>query len=1543
MATRFALVLLVSLFSALRPNAPTEVSVEGAVALAAGDSGEAAEAEFAANDLAAISVTPDLEPIEAAGATTGAVTFEVFVLEPTTASYDVTCTPSGEITSCTPDITELEGGLLPQPEPIATITVTYTTGADGTGQILLKAKEQACIKGCDQDTGSYEVTVGSPQGPLTVDASMNPTTLIERSACVTSGAGPAGAFQCGNLLLTHSMPAYRTRDRDRTMTLLYNSATASPHPVFMGEVVLPQSLTMPDSFTVTVTVGLHVTTRGFSPAGLGLSPRRFAVDVDAGPNGAELSTGVHAYTLEVRSYYGTEPETSPAINSEFVVVNRRTSPYGRGFWIAGTGELHKNQRSNAILVVEADGSAAVYEEEAPDLWVAPAGAFRDTIAWDQVPHPITGSPDSLHERRLQDGTKIFYNGEGQQIAVTDRVGTKVEYAHAGATTGSGLAHVRIAPHAQNLKYVFAYGTHGLDYIDDPAGRRLDVTVNKDTLLTGIVPVGLSAGEAVALGYETGGTRRLTSWRSPRGHTTDYDYHGASELLETVTLPVVQAGEAVTTYKPIQSRGLALATSANTTANALQTTIVIDGPRTTVGDSAVFWVNRLGAPTKIRNPVGNETTLVYDATHPLLVTEIDEPDGTQIRQRWDGSARLEMTKDLDNLAGKDSVHYDYDDPDAPDKPSRIIMPRGDVPAADVTLFNYNPDGTLESVTAPDLHVSRFTYEQGQVKTATEEGVDVYDRATNTTSAQNLTTTLEYDAKRNLKRTISPTNDTTEIKSRDGYGNITEALSPEGRRQTFQYDIRNRRTHVEQWEGLTKFTTITAYDASDNATKVTDPRGLDREWEFDKIEQDTLMRDSRLLITLKRYDLAGNLVWTKDRQRDTITTQYDAMNRPLKQIIGELTIQADERGIDYACTSCMDGTVIAQGDTIDWQYDSGGRIRVAENRTSRVERTFNSRGLMTREVQTLGAWAASASYTQDYTYDLAGNRMTWTWPYLAGQTQHTVSYQYGPGNALDSVKVTDPFTAADRSARFVFDGLGRRQSVTFDSGSDTDFHYDALGRLGRVHSTHPSQTQDPIDQRYTFDRDGNMIREEEHGERRGDPAFQGPDVTSRVFNERGQTKLDSATVAGQFTVARYYYDAAGNRTGVGGTDSTVHTVFTNSNATHEIRDEQGVPEKRYGYDRNGNETFDQDNPNFTTIGFARYYNGLGQLIGTEPDHNWFRYDALGRRVGIRNDFSGSSATRVLFDGNNIVYQGTETSGTRFVHGPGTDDPLFMIPPTSAHSCVNSAEYYYVTHGGRLFDFQNRNGVDCTDGSWGPIFENSGRLSGATAASRSFGASRGLDPSNPDSRELSFFRNRYYNATTGKFTQEDPIGLAGGINLYNYSGNNPAGFTDPFGLCIPWPDCALQEVANRGARRGGFVGGVMLNGAAAANGILEAVGVNDLLGSASERDAGGFAIAAIGVFPAGRVGGTLARVGSKLDNLIPITNRLHLSGAAAELRGVVTGFDHVREVRNAMRGLRRQISRLEGVLGNPHLSDEQREVAERLLGSASKALDRASEVFR
>ena len=46
------------------------------------------------------------------------------------------------------------------------------------------------------------------------------------------------------------------------------------------------------------------------------------------------------------------------------------------------------------------------------------------------------------------------------------------------------------------------------------------------------------------------------------------------------------------------------------------------------------------------------------------------------------------------------------------------------------------------------------------------------------------------------------------------------------------------------------------------------------------------------------------------------------------------------------------------------------------------------------------------------------------------------------------------------------------------------------------------------------------------------------------------------------------------------------------------------------------------------------------------------------------------------------------------------------------------------------------------------------------------------------LHYNRHRYYDPTLGQFTTQDPIGLLGGVNNYQYA-PNPVGWVDPLGL--------------------------------------------------------------------------------------------------------------------------------------------------------------------
>jgi RHS repeat-associated protein len=93
--------------------------------------------------------------------------------------------------------------------------------------------------------------------------------------------------------------------------------------------------------------------------------------------------------------------------------------------------------------------------------------------------------------------------------------------------------------------------------------------------------------------------------------------------------------------------------------------------------------------------------------------------------------------------------------------------------------------------------------------------------------------------------------------------------------------------------------------------------------------------------------------------------------------------------------------------------------------------------------------------------------------------------------------------------------------------------------------------------------------------------------------------------------------------------------------------------------------------------------------------------------------------------------------------------------------------------------------------------------------------------DASNLSYRRNRYVDPASGRFTQEDPIGLAGGLNLYGFANGDPVSYSDPYGLsaqgnCEPF--CTGLDVALLAAD----INDIRRNGLGWGNGIGVTLGV-------------------------------------------------------------------------------------------------------------------------
>lgn len=210
------------------------------------------------------------------------------------------------------------------------------------------------------------------------------------------------------------------------------------------------------------------------------------------------------------------------------------------------------------------------------------------------------------------------------------------------------------------------------------------------------------------------------------------------------------------------------------------------------------------------------------------------------------------------------------------------------------------------------------------------------------------------------------------------------------------------------------------------------------------------------------------------------------------------------------------------------------------------------------------------------------------------------------------------------------------------------------------------------------------------------------------------------------------------------------------------------------------------------------------------------------------------------------------------------------------------------------------------------------------------------------LSYMQARYYDPAIGRFYSNDPLGFSGihSFNRYAYANNNPFKYTDPDGK---------QAVGNfhNGLRDGrALVDGTLSpeelqNRAEGELQFLVAVAPIPMIKGAQLINAAAKLKAATHLANV-LTSAQKARM-KTIKNIIHRNARKHdFEGAAKELKGIQTGFDHIKEMKQSVVGLTKSLKALRDSLKNPNLDSAARNAIQNSVNNGQRALDKMIETL-
>ncbi|WP_337175134.1 RHS repeat-associated core domain-containing protein [Paludisphaera sp.] len=946
--------------------------------------------------------------------------------------------------------------------------------------------------------------------------------------------------------------------------------------------------------------------------------------------------------------------------------------------------------------------------------------------------------------RLNRATRFAYDSKGNVVTLT--------YADRNSETFSynGFSQVTAHTDARGKTTSYTYDVKGnLTVIQDALLNRTTMTYTAN----GRVGTTRDARNNVT-SYAYDSQDRLTTTTFPGGATKLLAYDAKGNV---ATITDERGGITATTYDALNRPTVK--------ADALMN-------RTTLSyDSG-------GNLTQVQEPLSRTTTYAYDAMDRL--TTITAPLSRVTVYGYDAAGNRATVKDPLNRITTTTF-------DGQGRPTVVITPlNGAINAVTTTIYDaegqatqiidplnrittvtYNSRGWRSTVTDPLGNTATYTYSAtGKLANRSDAssggatqfnvGYDDLDRKVAVTDALNHTTTTVYDAVGNVIATVDANGNRTTL-AYDAHNRLTTVTDPLNHTTLYGYDSGGNRTTVTDslghttttaYDALNRGTTITdalggvttlAYDAAGRQVGLTDPVGNRTTWAYDAADRLTTLTDALGTATYA-YDAADQLIDRTDRAGRRVTFAYDSGGRRtnerwLNGVGGAI------RTVSYTYDAADQMTVVADLDaTLAFTYDSGGRLVAA---------------------QTSGGGSGQPNVILTSGYDAGGKRTNLTDNLSSiGRT----TYTYDAAQRLVGVDRTLGGTAGPRIV-YGYDNADRLTSVSRTLGGsgtavNSSLGYDAADRLTTLAyekfvpaPSGGSATTTPLAAyAYVYD-NANRLASETNAEGTVTYTY---DDTSQLTGATG-SRSES-----------YGYDLNGNRNTTGYTTGAGNKLAVSPGTT-------------YGYDAEGNLTTKTET---TTGQVTTYsYDHRNRMTGTTQRSSGgtvlmqatYTYDAQDRRIGTKVDADGAGPGAAVqawtvYDGQNPYadFTGADTLQKRYLHGLAVDELLART------DSAGTTAWYLADKLGSVRDVVDTSGAVINHivyDSFGKVVSETSPANGDRHkfTGREYDAETGL----------YYYRARYYDSTTGRFLEQDPVGFsAGDANLYRYVGNSPTNATDPSG---------------------------------------------------------------------------------------------------------------------------------------------------------------------